>query len=231
MLLVPAGPSFYNYAEDNHAGDYTADSARFDCESCLCAIDKAFAFGTDRSSFVSPTTGPLTLDRCALEAVDVLASVMVDGTVSNINSCLNLEADQLQRTLKTCRETSSGTVVSQRRSMLQANVVPGEVNQTATDVKSTVNNATATVQNSVNNATAGFNQLGDTSALNQASQSGNASTGEYVNAFVNDTNRALGVIGGVFKSSAEQPGMSKLFVVLAAAAMLGLPFLCPVSYL
>lgn len=112
--------------------------------------------------------------------------------------------------------------------MLQTTIIPGEVNQTAADVRSTLNNATTAVSNRFNNASTGFTQLGQTSALDTAANSGNATVGDYAHAFVNDTNRALGVIGGVFKSSSGQSALSKASLVVAAATtalLLGMPLL------
>jgi hypothetical protein len=113
-----------------------------------------------------------------------------------------------------------------RRSVLQASssVIPAEVNQTAITVRNTFNNATTEVRDRFTNASADLTQLGQTSALDTARQSGNASVGDYANAFVNDTNRALGALGSVFKSSSEQSILSQAFVILSAttAIMLGL---------
>lgn len=216
LLYSPVGSSTYYYG---------TDYAVSDCGVCLCAVQQAFAsaVGRDNSDHISKST--FKLDSCATKAVAVLESSDIgDVTLTNVLDCLASRTRNPQHTALACTQAASGTVLSQqRRSVLQANVVPGEVNQTATTVRSAFSNASGTVQGAYNNASAGFNQLGQTSALDQASKSGNATAGDYVNSFVNDTNRALGVIGSVFKGSAEQTALSKLSLIIAAAAacMLG----------
>lgn len=119
--------------------------------------------------------------------------------------------------------------------MLEASIIPAEVNRTATGVKNTFKNATTAVTNGFNKTTTAvsnhfnktsteFTQLGQTSALDTAAKSKNASVGDYANAFVNDTNRALGAIGSVFKSSSEQSTLSQASMIAVAvmALMLGI---------
>lgn len=202
----------------------------------MCALQEALASSLQRSD-QKPTDDVslgslLSTDDCRAVVDDWLVTSVLDSALLSDNSaalvldCVDVKYETVQEQLRSCRASATLSVTNaHRRNMLQVgnNVIPGEVNQTATDVR----NAIDTASNAVNNATSGLQQLGENSSLDQAAQAGNASVGQYVNAFVNDTTKFVDVVRKAVTGSAGESAVSKSGVLFAvgAAVMLALPML------